>query len=321
VPKYPHRYPHPQAFSLSRYIGGLNRSPVRPLHGRTLPFSGKIWAERSLSGFGGQTTESCLSVSDPIADTGVLRHIAPGGNYMSNPWARDRATFFYLAFGLGGLAVVTLGFGVTYALPMVRRTFAAPWFVHLHGAAALAWIVLIIAQSVLVRAQRTPLHRELGQGALLLAVLVWWSGIATALWAAQRDFGEQGSAATSSLAGTVSGLSLYLILVITALLFRRRADWHKRLMMLATIQLLWPAFFRLLHLFPAVPYPDISFALVMAYSPILVAAVRDQLRYGKIHPVWLIVGPALVIEQCLEFAFFDRGPLKHFGWLLYHHSI
>ena len=35
---------------------------------------------------------------------------------MANTWARDRATYFYLGFALVGLAVVALGFGVTYAL-------------------------------------------------------------------------------------------------------------------------------------------------------------------------------------------------------------
>lgn len=157
----------------------------------------------------------------------------------------------------------------------------------------------------------------MGLVALPLALAIWASGIATALWAAERDLPEQGSAATSSLAGTVSGLSLYLLLVAGAVAARRRPDWHKRIIMLATIQLLWPAFFRLRHLFPAVPYPDISFALVLAYSPILFAALRDCRRYGKIHPVWLYVGPALVIEQGLEFAFFDRGPMRHFGQALF----
>lgn len=113
----------------------------------------------------------------------------------------------------------------------------------------------------------TPLHRRLGQLALPLALLVWASGIATAVWAAQRDLPEQGTAATSSLAGTVSGLSLYLVLVIAAVATRRRPDWHKRLVVLATIQVLWPAFFRLRHLLPSVPYPDVSFALVMARAP------------------------------------------------------
>ena len=236
---------------------------------------------------------------------------------MANPWARDRATLFYLGFGLLGLSVVALGFGVTYVVPMVWRTFSAPWFVHLHGASALSWIVLFICQAKLVRGCRRPLHRRLGQAALPLALVVWASGIATAIWAAQRVLPEQGTAATSSLSGTVSGLTLYLLLVIAAVAARRRPDWHKRLVMLATIQVLWPAFFRLRHLLPAVPYPDISFALVMAYSPILIAALRDQWRYGTVHPVWLFVGPALVIEQSLEFAFFDQGPLRSFGRWVY----
>ncbi len=235
---------------------------------------------------------------------------------MANPWARDRATFFYLGFALVGLSVVALGFGVTYALPMARRTYSAPWFVHLHGASALGWILLLIAQANLVRGRRTPLHRRVGQVALPLALLVWASGIATAVWAAERDLPELGTAATSSLAGSVSGLSLYLLLVIAAIATRRRPDWHKRLVMLATIQVLWPAFFRLRHLLPAVPNPDIWFALVLAYLPILVAALRDHWRYGRIHPVWLFVGPAVVVEQGVEFALFDQWPLRPFGqWI------
>jgi hypothetical protein len=235
---------------------------------------------------------------------------------MANPWARDRATLFYLGFGIAGLTVVALGFGVTYLVPMSRGTFSAPWFVHLHGAFALSWVVSFIIQTMLVRDRRTPLHRRLGVIALPLAVAVWVSGIATATWAARRDIDAQGTAATSALAGTVSGLTLFLLLVVAAVFTRRRSDWHKRLVMLATIQVLWPAFFRLRHWLPSVPHPDIWFALVAAYSPILVAAARDQLRYGKIHPVWLVIGPALVVEQSLEVAFFDSGVQRLLGeWI------
>lgn len=236
---------------------------------------------------------------------------------MANPWARDRATRFYLGFGLLGLAVVALGFGVTYVLPMARRSFSAPWFVHLHGACALGWIMLLILQAWLIGRTRTPLHRKLGQIALPLALLVWASGIATAVWAAERDLPKLGTAATSSLGGTATGLSLYLVLVIAAVAMRRKPDWHKRLAMLATIQLLWPAFFRLRHLLPIIPKPEISFALVLAYSPILIAALRDQWTYGKIHPVWLWVGSAVVIEQSVEYALFDQGVLRWFGQWLY----
>ena len=236
---------------------------------------------------------------------------------MANAWARDRATRFYVGFGLVGLLVVALGFGVTYVMPMARGLFSAPWFVHVHGASALGWILLFIAQASLVRGRRTPLHRSVGPFLFPLALLVWASGIATAVWAAQRDLPELGTEATSSLAGTFTGLSLFLSLVVAAVAARRRPDWHKRLVMLATVQVLWPAFFRLRHWLPDVPNPDIWFALVLAYSPILVAAARDQWRYGRIHRVWLFVGPALVIEQSVEFAYFDQGPMRSFGQYLF----
>ncbi|NND50323.1 MAG: hypothetical protein HKN60_08725 [Rhizobiales bacterium] len=235
---------------------------------------------------------------------------------MVNPWVKDRARPFYLAVGVFGLLVVAFGFGVTYAAPMFRRTFTAPWFVHVHGASALSWILLLIAQSTLVRMRKSSLHRSLGRAALPLAFLVWASGIATAVWASERDFAALGTIATSSLAGTVSGLSLYLLIVGWALVIRRRPDWHKRLMLLATIQVLWPAFFRLRHWLPMVPDPDIWFALVFPYSLIVLAALRDLWRWRKIHPVWLFVGPALIIEQCLEVAFFNEGIQRQFGeWL------
>lgn len=236
---------------------------------------------------------------------------------MANLWVRDRATLFYIGFGLAGLGVVGFGFGVTYAAPMLRRTFSAPWYVHIHGASALSWLLLVILQALLVRKQRTPVHRRIGQAALPLAVIVWASGIATAVWAAKRDLVGIGTAATSALSGTATGLSLFVLLVAAAMATRRRADWHKRFVMLATIQLLWPAFFRLRHWFPTVPDPDIWFALVLAYSPILIAAGRDRWRYGAVHPVWLLVAPALVLGQVLEVIFFDQGVQRAFGQWLY----
>jgi hypothetical protein len=236
---------------------------------------------------------------------------------MANAWARDRATPFYLSFGLAGLVIVGFGFGWTYAVPMVRRSFSAPWYVHLHGATALAWVLLFIGQPMLVRSRRTPLHRQLGQAAFPLALLVWSSGIATAVWAAGRDLKDIGAAATSALAGTATGLSVYVLLVAAAVGTRKRADWHKRLAMLATMHLLWPAFFRLRHWMPTIPDPHIWLALVFAYSPIVIAAARDKWRYGKVHPVWLFIAPVLVVEQSVEVAFFDKGMQRDFGQWLY----
>jgi hypothetical protein len=210
-----------------------------------------------------------------------------------------------------------VGFSTTYIVPMARRTFEAPWIVHLHGGSALGWVLLLIFQARLVKVQRTRLHRRLGKAALPLALVVWVSGVLTAAWAAKRDFPTLGSAASSNLAGTTVGLGLFFALVVAALLLRKRPDWHKRLLVLATIQVLWPAIFRWRHLLPAIPNPDLWLAIVAAYTPIAVAAYRDLRVYGRVHPVWLFVAPALVIEQSLEFAYFDQGPIRAFGAWLY----
>lgn len=236
---------------------------------------------------------------------------------MANVWARDRATAFYPGYALFALAVVLLGFSTTYFIPMARQSFTAPFVVHLHGAAALGWVLLLLIQARLVGRQRTRDHLRIGLVALPLAITIWASGILTAAWAATRDLASLGTAATSSLGATAIGLTLFVGLVAAALALRRKPDWHKRLMLLATIQLLWPAFFRLRHLLPIIPHPEIWLALVLAYSPILVAAVRDRLRHGRVHPVWSIVAPLLVLEQSVEFALFDRGLLRDWGQLLF----
>lgn len=236
---------------------------------------------------------------------------------MSNLWAGDRATSFYHVYGVVGLLVVMLGFGYTYAAPMARGEFEAPWFVHFHGVSSSAWVLMVIAQAALVKASRTHWHRRAGQIALPLAVAICASGIATAVWAASRDIAEEGSAATSALAGTVTGLGIFVLLVAAAMVSRKSSDWHKRLILLATIHMLWPAFFRLRHWLPAVPDPEIWLALVLAYSPIIVAIARDQWMFGKVHPVWLVVAPLLVIEQIMEVVFFDRGIQQAFGQCLF----
>ena len=231
------------------------------------------------------------------------------GEPMASIWAGDRQRRFYLLLGATGLVAIAIGFSTTYVIPMAERRLHVPPIVHLHGLAALMWVLLLVVQASLVRSAQTGLHMIMGRGALPLAIFIWFSGIFTGIWAARRDIPSQGLTASASLLGTVTGLSIFLTLAIAAVWQRRRPDWHKRLIGLATIALLWPAFFRWRHLMPMVPRPEIVFALLLADAPILVAALRDKVRYGRIHPVWLYGGPALFIEQATETFLFESGSL------------
>lgn len=236
---------------------------------------------------------------------------------MANAWARDRARDFYLLFGAMALAAILIGFSTTYFLPGARGTLDLPWVVHAHGWLAIGWVLLLIAQVVLVRSSRTRIHRKLGLLALPLALAVWASGIATALWATGRELPTMGYSAYSITAGSTMSLTVFLLLVSVAVAMRRRPDWHKRLILLATIVVLWPAFFRFRHFVPSLPRPDIFLALLLANSPILIAAVRDKLRFGAVHPAWKWVGSAVFIEQVLEFVAFETGANQAPGEWLY----
>ena len=236
---------------------------------------------------------------------------------MANAFARDRARTFYLAFALMAIAAVAIGFSTTYFIPGPRGTLNIPWIVHVHGWTAMGWVLLLVAQVVLVRSGRSRLHRQVGKAALPLALGVWASGIAVGLWVVGRDLPGQGDSAYESLAGTFISLTMFLGLVIAAVLMKRRPDWHKRLILLATIVVLWPAFFRFRHLLPFVPRPDLLLGLLLADLPILIAAVRDRLRWGKVHPAWAFVGSAVFVEQLTETLAFGSGTTLPLGRALY----
>jgi uncharacterized membrane protein YozB (DUF420 family) len=235
---------------------------------------------------------------------------------MGNPWARDRASHFYFGFGFVGIAAIAIGFSTTFILPIYRGTFVAPAVVHLHGALALSWVILLIAQSFLVRMQLTPLHRRVGLMGLPLAFGILLTGVMVALQAARRDFASQGPVAASAIVGVFTTLSIFVLLVGFAIFWRRWPDWHKRLILLATILVLWPAWFRFRHLLPWVSRPEFWLAYVVALSPIGVAALRDRWKYGFVHPVWVYFGTAIILEQGLELFAFDSAAWRPIGmWL------
>src|SRR5438105_10781126 len=99
------------------------------------------------------------------------------GGAMANVWARDRAGDFYLSIAVVGLAAIGIGFSTTYFLPMYRRTLDVPAVTHLHGALMLSWVILVTAQTLLVRGRRTPIHRRIGLAGLPIAAMMLVSGL------------------------------------------------------------------------------------------------------------------------------------------------
>ena len=221
-------------------------------------------------------------------------------------WKGDRGSFFYLGFALVALVAALVGFSTTYFIPMATGRFAGPTIAHLHGLCFFGWIGLLIAQTWLARRQRLRLHQRLGLAVLPLALAMAATGIGVGMFAVRRDLAAgAGETAYSQLVGVVTPMLFLLLFTGIAWATRRRPAWHKRMILLATVAILWPAWFRWRHLLPGIPRPDIWLGVVVSDSLILVAALRDRIRFGAIHPAYLIFGSILIAEHVAETLLYD----------------
>ncbi|MBK7908002.1 MAG: hypothetical protein IPJ78_15770 [Gemmatimonadetes bacterium] len=232
-----------------------------------------------------------------------------------------KADWSYVAIAVLTLLVVVLGFGRTYALPMVNGTFGGPRVLHLHGAFALAWVLLFVAQPLLVRTGRRDVHRRLGRLGVPIAIGVVLTMLPAGAYQVTRDLAAGvGPSSVSAIVGVVTSGVLFLTLVSLGIGARADRDAHARWLLLATLVVAWPAWFRLRHWFPGVPRPEIWFALVLPYLWVGVAMLRDRLSRGSVHPVLSIAGSAVVLEQSLEAVVYDTPPWRAmadvlYGWL------
>jgi hypothetical protein len=232
------------------------------------------------------------------------------------PYDRPRSRV-YVGFALLVLASALVGFFATYLRPMWRNEFHGPWQAHVHGALLACWLLVFLAQALLVRARRVAVHRTLGWAGVALVPLVALSTMAMGVYAMHRDLAAGlGEIATSTLVGTITSPLIFAALVAAAVANRRRPDVHKRLMLLALLAITWPAFFRFRHYFPTVPRPDVWFALVLPQLLVLLAMLHDRLRLGHVHRVYLTVGLAFMAEAALETWLFD-GP----AWRVLAHAV
>lgn len=201
--------------------------------------------------------------------------------------ARSR---FFLHIALAFLAIAGIGFSTTFFLPLAQGRFAAPVVIHLHGILCFAWLLFFLLQQRLVDTRRVSLHRRLGWAGAALCAALAISGVAVGVYATRRDLA---AGADDAVLGQFVNILIEMLLfggLVTAAIVRRRdRESHKRLLLLATISILGPAWLRFRHLLPAVEHPFIVFSLI-ADSVLLVAIAHDLLAYKRVHPVYILAG-------------------------------
>ena len=197
---------------------------------------------------------------------------------------RDRR--LYIGFAVLMPLIVLAGFARTYYL---KGFFGNPplpgLLVHLHGLVMTSWVALFIAQVSLVATGRTRTHQRLGVLGAILAGLIVVVGVATAIAAAARG-ASPGPPPLSFLIIPLGDMLVFAILIGTALYWRRgRLDIHKRLMLLAAVNLMTPAIAR-------IPLSFIANGGALAFFGltdlcILICVGVDAIRNRRLHPAFV----------------------------------
>lgn len=222
---------------------------------------------------------------------------------------KNRLTFF-TAIAIIGIIAILVGFSKTFIIPLVSGTKTWPLTIYAHAFFVFGWVIIFLTQSLLIQNKKYKIHIFIGRWAAFIAVGAAISIIPASLFQIERELKEGlGQTAISSIVGSLASASMFLILVTLGILNRKRPQVHKRFMLLATILLIWPAWFRWRHYFPSVERPDIWFAVVLSDSLILVAFIWDWLKNKYIHPALFYGGLFIIAENVMEILLFDSK-----GW-------
>ena len=205
---------------------------------------------------------------------------------------RPNTTLEPFHVGMSGvlLLLVMVGFSPTFFLRSAFTERPLPLYLYLHGTVLTLWFSLGVVQSVLVAAHRTSVHRRLGVvGGLTAAALVPLSGF-VALQAIPRYVaaGVHPAEIQFIVIGDLISLVVFAGLVTAALVWRHHRDWHRRLMLVASIMIIGPAIARLERVGLAVPVPAVLLGLLAALG------VYDRVQLGRMHRA-TVVSTAVVL--------------------------
>jgi hypothetical protein len=232
--------------------------------------------------------------------------------------ARPNEDRFYVFMAGLCAAIAFTGFAGTYWLQLPAGTFVGSPLVHLHGLLFSVWTLFFLWQAASIASRRNASHRAWGLAGIALATAMVFTGTAVAIAGLQYRIAQgQAEAGRAFLVVPLTAIWLFAGFVIAAMVRRRSADWHKRLMLLANANLIGAAIARFFFLAftgggpglrPGLgPPASTATALIpslLAYVVILLAMAFDWRTRGRPHPayVWgLGISVAVVVL---------RGPLS-----------
>jgi uncharacterized membrane protein YozB (DUF420 family) len=192
-------------------------------------------------------------------------------------------------------AVIIAGFSRT-----VPDDFTAgskfPLLLAIHGVVFTLWIVLFVAKPAIVARGSLKLHRRIGWIGATLAFAMLVMGLAATLYAIRFNAVPSFFPPPLFLVMNTIGIVVFGGLVAAGVMLRKKAEWHKRLMLCATISILGPGLGRLL---PMESFgraaPIVMFAAILVFG--LAGPIYDIVIRRRVHPAYIWGVSTIVISM------------------------
>jgi hypothetical protein len=202
---------------------------------------------------------------------------------------------FYFSMSLLIAMIVVYGFSQTVGQNLLNPAPPRPFLLFLHGAVFSGWVALFIFQSALVRTRNVALRRRTGWVGAAMGVLIPVLGVVISIVMARFDVFQLHQNRAQRAPFTL--IPLFDMVCFTsafwlAVLWRKRPEYHRRLVFIASCSLTAAAFFR----FPAALQSH-QYFYAGVDGLILLGVARDLIVNHRIHTVYRWALPAFAVCQ------------------------
>lgn len=238
-----------------------------------------------------------------IGNAGVAASIAKEAS-ATKQFKTWLSRYFYLSMSLVLAGLVLWGFSRTVNTNLFHANPPRPVLLWFHGAAFSTWIVFFIAQSALVRTRKVSVHRLLGWfGAALAAVMVVL-GLTIAVVMTRFDtLVLHQKDVEPFLSIPIVDMIIFGSCVGMAIYWRKKPEYHRRLILLGSCQLMDAALGRFDFMFNHdLFFPALDVLIVSGMA-------RDWAVDGRVHPVYRYGLPAMIVLQSFAMYVYRVNPV------------
>jgi hypothetical protein len=201
----------------------------------------------------------------------------------------------YLGISFVMVAIIAAGFWPSYFGLLFGNELEKELFIHVHALVYVSWMALFITQIALVATRRVALHRKVGQFGMFWGMVVLVVGTVTAvLRFATMTADGLVEPARQFVIWPLLDMVIFAAFFVPAIIYRRQPDIHKRLMIVATTNLIVAAVSRAIGV--ATPMLHLVFVLVWL-SPIIIAMIYDFKLRRLVHPVYVTGAIVLTVSS------------------------